>query len=758
MRDGLTEHESSTLRFRREVADRFGVLPNFFCSADAAPGLVEELWKFAKSAYPDSPLPSLFKERLFVYLSRFCEIRYCIVRHVGFLIGQGRPAGDADAGPETIEDVVELLRRPLPEGPALATILERLERVSLGGRLPDPRTQSEADLFDALTIMFLSPRGAARARAAVRAAVGDATFELLVAYLAFIRTAHYWTEMHPELTYEPDMAELLRGYQELADLLLDTSEAELVQGGVRLRETLNQLKRVEVALQESESRQVFLLRLGDALRRLVDPVAIQGEASRLLGERLRTDCAYYADINEPQGYIQVQRDFVRAGVSSKVGRYPLSDFNWVGPAFRAGGPVVVADTRTSPLIPEADRPAVAAIDMGAFVAAPLIRDSRLVAALCVSSPPSIEIMRRAKRIDATDQERLDLGPRVDHALDVLQRQVGQMVRLVDDLLDAGRIGSGKIDLRRERVELSSVVHHVIDAVRPLTERRNQELTITLPTVPVYLSADPMRLAQIVGNLLNNASKFTDRGGHIWLTVERSDEPSLVDGETTPGIVIRVRDNGTGIAADRLERIFDMFMQVDATLERSVAGLGIGLTLVKTLSEMHGGTVEATSQGVGHGSEFIVRLPIVIEAALPTLPTTIETTETPLRILVVDDNRDSAEMLAMLLKFSGHETHVEHDGLAAVEAVHTLDPDVVVLDIGLPGLNGYDAARRIREQNGGSGRPFLIALTGWGQDEDRSRSKEAGFDAHLVKPVDDRALRTLLTELGSDNRDVEPKPR
>ena len=451
----------------------------------------------------------------------------------------GRP-DDADAEPETIEDVVELLRRPLPEGPALATILERLERVSLGGRLPEPRTESETDLFDALTIMFLAPRGAARARAAVRAAVGDATFELLVAYLAFIRTAHYWTEMHPELTYEPDMAEILRGYKDLADLLLDTSEAELVQGGVRLRETLNQLKRVEVALQESESRQAFLLRLGDALRLLVDPVAIQGEASRLLGERLLTDRAYYADINEAQGYILVQRDFVRAGVSSKVGRYSLSDFNWVGPAFRAGGPVVVADTGTSPLIPEADRPAVAAIDVGAFVAAPLMRDGRLVAALCVSdvSPRawtpeeveliketaertwealeraraeeqlrdasvrkdeflamlahelrnplapilvSIEIMRRAKRIEASDQERLDLSPRVDHALDVLQRQVGQMVRLVDDLLDAGRIGSGKIDLRRERVELSSVVHHVVDAVRPLTERRSQELTITLPT-------------------------------------------------------------------------------------------------------------------------------------------------------------------------------------------------------------------------------------------------------------------------------------
>ena len=206
--DELTELQSSTLRFRREVADRFGVLPNFFCSAEAAPGLVEELWKFAKSAYLDSPLPSLFKERLFVHLSRFCEIRYCIVRHVGFLIGHGRPAGDAAAGPETVEQVIEMFRRPLREGAALTQVLERLERTSPGDRLPEPRTEGETDLFDALTIMFLSPRDCARARAAVRVAVGDGTFELLVAYLAFIRTAHYWTEMHPELTYEPDMAEI----------------------------------------------------------------------------------------------------------------------------------------------------------------------------------------------------------------------------------------------------------------------------------------------------------------------------------------------------------------------------------------------------------------------------------------------------------------------------------------------------------------------------------------------------------------------
>ena len=308
--------------------------------------------------------------------------------------------------------------------------------------------------------------------------------------------------MHPELTYEPDMAEILRGYGELADLLLDKSEAELVQGGVRLRETLNHLKRVEVALQESESRHAFLLRLGDALRLLVDPMAIQGEASRLLGERLLTDRAYYAEIDEAQGYILVERNFVRAGVPSMVGRYSLSDFNWVGPTFRMGGPVVVADTRTSPLIPDADRPAVAAIGVGAFVAAPLIRDGRLVAALCVSdlsprawTPEEVELVKETaertweaiERARAEEQLReanarkdeflamlahelrnplapirtgLELIRRggdtvvaVERVRGMMERQVGHMVRLIDDLLDVSRITSGKIVLQREPTPL-----------------------------------------------------------------------------------------------------------------------------------------------------------------------------------------------------------------------------------------------------------------------------------------------------------------
>jgi signal transduction histidine kinase/CheY-like chemotaxis protein len=386
---------------------------------------------------------------------------------------------------------------------------------------------------------------------------------------------------------------------------------------------------------------------------------------------------------------------------------------------------------------------------------------------------SLAIMRSARKLESSSspitptrrQWPGESGPAptnpVDTAMDVLDRQVGQMVKLVDDLLDAGRISRGKLVLRKERVELSSVVHHAVEAARPLCESLDQELTVTLPQEPVYLNADPTRLAQIVGNLLNNASKFSDRGGRIRLTVERTEasgtgviEPA--SSGMPPSVLIRVRDTGLGIAADQHSRIFEMFTQVDTALERSVTGLGIGLTLVKNLTEMHGGTVDISSAGIGQGSEFIVRLPILVETVALTAPAMTPdpaVTATGLRILVVDDNRDAADMLAMFLQINGHETHTAHDGVEAIEATTRLQPDLVLLDIGLPRLNGYESARRIREQHKQRGRPVLVALSGWGQDEDRRRSEEAGFDAHLVKPVDEITLRNLLVDLGARKQEV-----
>ncbi|HVH29864.1 MAG TPA: PAS domain S-box protein, partial [Vicinamibacterales bacterium] len=323
------------------------------------------------------------------------------------------------------------------------------------------------------------------------------------------------------------------------------------------------------------------------------------------------------------------------------------------------------------------------------------------------------------------------------AAEMLERQVGQMARLVDDLLDMSRITRGKIELRKERIELAPIIHQAVEAVSALCKSMNHELTVTLPPQPVHLDADPARLAQIVGNLLNNASKFTDKGGHICLTVEPHGDQA----------VIRVRDNGIGIAAEQIPRLFDMFAQVDTSLERSRDGLGIGLTLVKTLVEMHGGTVEAHSDGLGRGSEFAVRLPIVAETATRLSPAAVRE---PIpaggrRVLIVDDSEDGAESLAMLLQLDGHETYKAHDGLEAIKAAERLRPDAVLLDIGLPILNGYEVCSRIRKEPWGK-ELVLVALTGWGQEEDRQRSREVGFDAHMVKPVDHDALLRLLASL------------
>jgi signal transduction histidine kinase len=323
------------------------------------------------------------------------------------------------------------------------------------------------------------------------------------------------------------------------------------------------------------------------------------------------------------------------------------------------------------------------------------------------------------------------------AIDMIERQAAQMVRLIDDLLDASRITSGKIELQKERIELAPVVSHAIEVARPLCKSMDQELTATLPAEPIHLKADPARLIQVVGNLLNNASKFTERGGRIRLTVEREGDE----------VAIRVQDTGIGLAEDQRSRIFEMFMQVDRSLERTRGGLGIGLALVKELVEMHGGTVEAHSAGLGRGSEFVVRFPALTEPPQPAPrdPSAAGQAAVPRRILVVDDNRDSAESLATLLELGGHQVHTAYDGLEAVGAAAKVRPDVILLDIGLPKLNGYEAARRIREQPGNDA-IVLVALTGWGQEEDRERSRDAGFDRHMVKPVEYDALKKVLAEL------------
>ncbi len=322
----------------------------------------------------------------------------------------------------------------------------------------------------------------------------------------------------------------------------------------------------------------------------------------------------------------------------------------------------------------------------------------------------------------------------DRVLGVMERQLGHMVHLIDDLLDVSRITRGRLRLRRERVELAAVVGTAVEASRPAVEAAGHRLGVALPPAPVWLDADPTRLTQVLANLLTNAAKYTDPGGDITLTARR-------DGA---GVAVAVRDTGIGLAAEHLPGLFEMFSQVAPAHDRAQGGLGIGLALVKGLVEMHGGTVEARSEGPGKGSEFVVRLPTADAApAAPAAPEDAAPTRARCRVLVADDNRDAADSLAMLLRLAGHEVHTAHDGLAAVAVAAEARPDVAVLDIGMPGLTGYDAARRIRAEPWGRGL-ILIALTGWGQDGDRQRAVEAGFDHHLTKPVDPAVLNDLLT--------------
>jgi CheY-like chemotaxis protein len=323
---------------------------------------------------------------------------------------------------------------------------------------------------------------------------------------------------------------------------------------------------------------------------------------------------------------------------------------------------------------------------------------------------------------------------------IIDRQVTQLVRLVDDLLDVARITQGKIRLQMESVDLTAVVDLAVELSSPLIKARHHQLLVSCKKDPLWIKGDSTRLAQVLANLLNNAAKYTDPGGQIWLTVERVQDH----------VVVRVRDNGIGIPAQMLGSIFDLFTQVDRALDRSQGGLGIGLTLVRALVEMHGGKVSATSSGPGQGSEFVVQLPLLPDQATQQAGSGGgRAGDGPggRRVLVVEDNRDIAESLALLLTHSGHEVRTVHDGRSALDAAREFRPHVVLLDIGLPELDGYEVARRLRQFPELVG-ARLVALTGYGQPAERRRAMEAGFDVHLVKPVDLLALKELLDRMAA----------
>jgi signal transduction histidine kinase/ActR/RegA family two-component response regulator len=344
---------------------------------------------------------------------------------------------------------------------------------------------------------------------------------------------------------------------------------------------------------------------------------------------------------------------------------------------------------------------------------------------------------------------------IERTRGMMERQINHMVHLVDDLLDIARISTGKVDLKKERVDLQTVIASAVETSLPLIEAGRHELSVQVPDEEMFLDVDLTRVAQVVSNLLNNAAKYTPARGRIGLAAHREDD----------FVVISVTDTGIGIPPSSMPTVFEMFTQVGRNMERAQGGLGIGLSLVRRLVELHGGTVSAASDGVGRGSTFTVRLPLVPDkprgalaapvaapaAAAPAAPVAAAAPAAPqdaeqgLRVLVVDDNIDAADTLGALLDMNGHATRVANDGYQAIEMAQEFQPQVVFLDIGLPGMNGYEVARKLRETPGVE-RAFLVALTGWGTREDRERSSEAGFDHHLTKPADMNAVETLLSNL------------
>ena len=598
------EH-NATDEFAAEVRSRFGVLPNFFCTAASAPGLIQQLWGFAKAGYLDNPLPSLFKERLFVHLSRFCEIRYCIVRHVGFLVGEGRPAGDAWAQPQTIEEVIALVSRPVPDAEGLNRSLAFLESITDPVAIPEPEAETEGALFDALTIMFVDPRGADRVRLAIAHAVGESTFEILTAFLAFIRTAHYWTETHPTLGYEADMVALMRDHPVLARLMLDTSEAEWANSRRALRRALDDLRTMSGALRSSEERfRVLMMATSDMLYRMspdwAEMRALDGRG--FLSDTTTPDSSWlqrYIPEGEHGRVIAVIQAAIAAKGVFELEHRVIRDDGTLGWIWSRALPIL---SDTGDIVEWLG----AALNLTARKnAEDALRDSdrrkdQFLATLAheLRNPlaplrSGLETLKRT----APDSEAYD------RTVKIMDRQLNMMVHLVDDLLDVGRITSGKIQLRRARVSLQSVLAASAEASRVVIDARTHHLMIDTCEEELILDGDPDRLVQVFSNLLSNAAKYTDKAGRIEMRLRREGDRA----------VVTVSDNGIGIPAEELLSIFAIFSQVTSHQGHADGGLGIGLSLVQRLVEMHGGSVHAASSGASQGSTFTVQLPLARSA-------------------------------------------------------------------------------------------------------------------------------------------------
>ena len=540
----------------------------------------------------------------------------------------------------------------------------------------------------------------------------------------------------------------------------------------------------EEALHRSEETQRLLVTLHDAIRGLRDPTRVMHETVTLVGRYFDVIRCAYGEVDAAEENLKITRGYT-VGVQTMAGTYPLGVFGaGLVEDLKAGRTVVITDTDLDDRTAGAEARAIyERMDIRSMVCVPLVKEDRLAALLVMADRKprewvlgdawlleqvaertwlALENARAEAALREADRRKDEFlatlahelrnplapirtaveiaqqlapeEPRLRSAWEIVDRQVRHMTRLVDDLLDVARITRGKIRLRPQPIELAGVLLDAVESARPYIESSGHTLEVAIADEPIRINADPTRLTQIVFNLLNNAAKFTPSGGHLWLAANS-------DGDSA---VISVRDDGRGIAPEHLPQVFDMFAQVSPALERSEQGLGIGLALVRGLVELHGGSVSAHSAGSGLGSEFVVRLPLGQPAPPKRAAEAVEAS-TPgpsRRILVVDDNRDAADSLGAILAIMGHDIELAYDGTEAVSKAQSARFDAVLLDIGMPGMNGYEVAGQLRRMPLGD-EMLLVALTGWGQEDDKRRAVEAGFDHHLTKPVDAGAVAALL---------------
>ena len=612
---------SHAAAFEADVTRRFGILPNFFRSARAAPELLEQLWGFAKAGYLDNPMPSVFKERLFVWLSRFCPMRYCIVRHVGFLLGEehGRAAGDESARPQTVDEVITLLRRPSPWGRDMTLVYASLETHRLNGQWPAAGSQLEDEIFACAAVMFVQPARSDSARRAVIRTLGQRDYEFFSGCLAFIRTAHYWTMLHPEIESEEDMLALLRGQEELAQLLMEDSEAD--------RSEMSERTFAELA----------------SLRELNERQELQN-AKQALEEKDR------------------QKDQFIAVLAHEL-RNPLS-------AIRASSYAL-------------------------------------------------------RRLNLQDER---AGPLVDR----VDRQTTAIARMLEDLLDASRIAFGKISVQFEPLDLRACLRDALDEQEPRARQAGLHLTARFTEDTCYVNADRMRLRQVVDNLLSNAIKFTAAGGSVELTLAIENDAAVVS----------VRDTGIGFDSAFSERLFEPFVQQEQGRDRSAGGLGLGLAIAARLASLQNGSLTASSPGIGRGALFTLRLPVATRAAeSPIVGDAVEQTS-PKSVLLVEDNKDLADGLAELLRLHGVHVRVAYDGPSAIKSALEAVPDIILCDLGLPGMDGFAIARACRAE--ASLRNIrLVAASGYNSSEDHANASTAGFDFLMTKPLTEESLRKLI---------------